>query len=159
MFSVISFWAPIWLSPMKGHHSVLHCPLHMYCRATQRQLFVRKSFCEKMLELVLIKFYTRNGSSLQNPIFLFLDAIFVVLTNFPAVNELKMEKMLSHIFIGSVLLCWCIVIHELHYSMTKQKITHVPYTEGNVGLGKNVKWLKMSIEVHIWAISFRKAQR
>lgn len=64
-----------------------------------------KSFCEKMLELVLIKFYTRNGSSLQNPIFLFLDAIFVVLTNFPAVNELKMEKMLSHIFIGSVLLC------------------------------------------------------
>lgn len=38
-------------------------------------------------------------------------------------KELKVEKMLSHIFIGSVLPCWCIMIHELHYSMTKQKIT------------------------------------
>lgn len=73
------------------------------CSTTQRQLFVRKSFHGKLLELVLIKFYTRNSSSLKNPIFIFLDAVFIVVTNFPPVRELKVEKMLSHIFIGSVL--------------------------------------------------------
>lgn len=125
---------------MKGHHSVLYCPLRMYCRATQRQLFVRKSFCGKVLELVLIKFYTRNGSSLKNPIFLFLDAIFVFLTNFPAGKELKMEKMLSHIFIGSMLLCWCIMIHELHYGMTKQKIT-----------SRGLYWRECGLRKKLWS--------
>lgn len=108
----------------QSHERSLQCSLlspSFVLQGNAETFFMRKSFCGKILELVLIKFHTRNSSSLENPIFIFLDAIFVVLTNFPAVKELKVEKMLSHIFIGSVLPCWSIMIHELHHDMTKQK--------------------------------------
>lgn len=116
---------------MKGHYSVPYCPPHLYYRATQRQLFVWKSFCEKVFELALIELYTRNSFSLKNPIF-----IFIVLTNFPAVKELKMERCFPTF---SLPVCYhADILWYMNYitAWLNKKYLCVACTEGNVGLGK-----------------------
>lgn len=42
--------------------------------------------------------------------------------------------------------------YKLRHNYTKNNL-HVAYTDGNVGLEKNVKWLKISIRIYIQIIS------
>lgn len=119
--------------PIKVCYNIPYCPLNMYYGAIHHRHNFSWGIIITISDKVSAQKQLFNKESYVN----FSWCQHLCHSKKFASNRTDNRKDTLPLFLSNMLLCWCIMIGELHHSITIQKaISPWPITEGNVGLEK-----------------------